>query len=157
MRWLAALALAACAGRAPATLRGTPAPELAAIDLAGHPVRLAAYRGHPVVLDFWDSTCEPCLRALPALAALADRVAIVSITSEPPSAALRAFVTAHAMRWVVASDRADATADAFHIAAYPTYVLVDPAGTIVCARCTLGAIEGQLAPDQRYSRRDGQR
>jgi peroxiredoxin len=177
VRRLAALALAACAGRAPApaairdapapavrgapapAIRGAPAPALAAIDLAGHPVRLAAYRGQRVVLDFWDSTCEPCLRALPALAALAahDHLAIVSITSEPPSDPLRAFVAAHAMRWVVASDTADATADAFRVAAYPTYFLVDPAGTIACARCSLEEIEGQLAHDQRYSRRDGQR
>ncbi|MEO7734060.1 MAG: TlpA disulfide reductase family protein [Kofleriaceae bacterium] len=171
MRALAALVLAACAGRTPAPAapihsaptapaRGAPVPEIAAIDLAGQPVRLAAYRGQRIVVDFWESTCEPCLRALPALAALAarqDRLQVVSITPELPSDPLRAFVAAHQMRWIVASDPTDAVATAFRVAAYPTYFLIDAAGTIACARCSLGEIEGQLVHDQRYSRGDGQR
>jgi thiol-disulfide isomerase/thioredoxin len=151
VRSLVALALAACAGRAPppaGPVRGATAPEVAPIDLAGRPVRLAALRGRPIVLDFWESTCEPCLRALPALAALAahhDRLVIVSITPEPPSDPLRAFVAAHQMRWIVATDEADVVSAAFRVPAYPTYFLVDEAGTIACARCSLEAIERALA------------
>jgi thiol-disulfide isomerase/thioredoxin len=148
---LAVLALAACAGHAQppaAPARGATAPDVAPIDLAGRAVRLVALRGHPIVLDFWESTCEPCLRALPALAALAarhERLVIVSITPESPSDPLRAFVAEHRMSWIVATDEADVVSAAFRVPAYPTYFLVDEAGAIACARCSLQEIERELA------------
>jgi thiol-disulfide isomerase/thioredoxin len=141
----------ACAGHAPAPVepvRGATAPDVAVIDLDGHQVRLGALRGRRVLLDFWESTCAPCERALPTLGALAardDRLVVVSITPESPSSELRAFVAEHRMTWRVATDEADVMGAAFRVAAYPTYFLVDPAGTIACARCSLGEIEAQLA------------
>ena len=48
--------------------------------------------------------------------------------------------------WIVATDEADVVGAAFRVADYPTYFLVDEAGTIACARCSLAEIVGQLAP-----------
>jgi peroxiredoxin len=150
LRHLVALAAIGCAGHAPvrgALDRGAPAPDVTAADLAGRPVRLAALRGRRVVLDFWETTCAPCQRAIPVLADLAARharLAIVSITPERASDELRAFVAAHGMTWIVATDEADVVGAAFRVANYPAYYLIDEAGTIACSACTLEQIEHAL-------------
>jgi peroxiredoxin len=150
LRCLVALAAIGCAGHAPVRgvlERGAPAPDVTAVDLAGRPVRLAALRGRRVVLDFWETTCAPCQRALPALADLAARharLAIVSITPEHASDELRGFIAAHGMTWIVATDEADVVGAAFRVTGYPTYYLIEEAGTIACAACTLEQIEHAL-------------
>jgi thiol-disulfide isomerase/thioredoxin len=47
----------------------------AAVELVGAPTptRLHAFRGKPVVLNFWATWCPPCIDELPTLAALQER------------------------------------------------------------------------------------
>lgn len=49
------------------TLQGQRAPLFALPGLAGPAVQLAAYKGHVVVLDFWETHCAPCIRDMPQL------------------------------------------------------------------------------------------
>ena len=57
------MALTPAADRAPA-----PAVTAPALD-GGRPITLAAFRGRPVLLNFWASWCEPCQKEMPALVA----------------------------------------------------------------------------------------
>lgn len=71
---LSLLALS-CAGAsgAPGTARtaGPPAPDFSLPALDGKTVRLSDYRGKSVVLiDFWSTTCDPCLVEMPHLVEL---------------------------------------------------------------------------------------
>jgi thiol-disulfide isomerase/thioredoxin len=60
------------ADTAPAPASGPRAPALAGTDpVTGKRVRLADYRGKPVVLNVWASWCEPCAEEAPALAQFA--------------------------------------------------------------------------------------
>lgn len=40
-------------------------------DANGAPLDLAAFRGHPVVINFWAPWCGPCVEEMPELSALA--------------------------------------------------------------------------------------
>lgn len=48
---------------------GDSAPDFSRESLHHQPVRLAASRGHVVLLNFWASWCEPCLAELPQFVA----------------------------------------------------------------------------------------
>lgn len=59
------------ANKAPATLIGKPAPELAIRTFDGEVYDLAGLRGTPIVLNFWASWCVACRQEAPVLAAAA--------------------------------------------------------------------------------------
>src|SRR6478609_5495528 len=47
------------------------APSFTLKDMNGQDVRLEAFRGRTVVLNFWTKTCGPCMKEMPAFAELA--------------------------------------------------------------------------------------
>jgi thiol-disulfide isomerase/thioredoxin len=49
-------------------------PEIDFTDQDGHPLRLDAFKGKVVVLDYWASWCAPCRVEFPALDRLQDRL-----------------------------------------------------------------------------------
>jgi len=125
-------------------VHGAPAPEIATADARSVP--LQSLRGQWVVLDFWESTCDPCVRDVPRLIELDARRAatLVSITPEA-SDEVREFVANHGMTWRVATDRAGTVHAAFRVDHYPLYFLIDPAGRLACVHCTLDQIFEALA------------
>ncbi len=85
---------------------GTPAPALRLPGLDGGQVDLAALRGRPVVVNFWATWCEPCVREFPLLRQAAaahrpDRLAVVGVLSGDRPAAARAFVRRLDATWPV--------------------------------------------------------
>ncbi len=74
-------------------------PPLVLPDLEGKPHRLDDYHGRRVLLNFWASWCEPCLREMPALAEAQAKFGeqgaiVVGIAMDEP-AHVRAFLAAH--------------------------------------------------------------
>lgn len=55
----------AAAEPAPQALWNTNLP-----DATGHSQALSHYRGHPLVINFWASWCDPCVEEMPALSKL---------------------------------------------------------------------------------------
>lgn len=49
---------------------GEEAPDFVLDDLGGKPVRLSDFRGRPVLVNFWYSTCMPCRAETPDLVRL---------------------------------------------------------------------------------------
>lgn len=80
---------------------GMEAPDFEATTLDGDTVRLSDLRGQVVLLDFWATTCGPCLPEIPyfAEAAATDGIAVVSISLDHDPEALAALVEERAMDW----------------------------------------------------------
>ena len=52
-----------------------PAPEVAFTDLEGKPADFVEFRGKPVIVNLWATWCQPCLREMPSLERLQEKLA----------------------------------------------------------------------------------
>lgn len=121
------------------------APELAgAMDWLNvdAPLTLKALRGKVVLLDFWTYGCINCVHVLPDLKRLeakyANELVVVGVHSakfpnEKVTENLRRIVQRYDIHHPVANDAEMSVWRAYTIRAWPTQVLIDPAGYIVGA------------------------
>src|SRR5262245_950159 len=120
------------------------APDFALKDATGTTVRLSAYRGRVVLLDFWATACGGCVEEIPAFAEIAQtysRRGLVTVgVSEDilyedltgPDEAWRRvkpFAQDHQMRYAVLMGDSQVTA-AYAIKALPLTYLLDRRGRI---------------------------
>jgi len=147
----ASLMLVPAAKRAPprpSLQPGSPAPDLALSPLSGPKTSLAALKGKVVLLDFWATSCAPCVKALPRLAALHAQHAAAGfelVSLAMPSDDLQAFLKAHPPGGGIhAVDDDDTAQSIYRIDRFPNYWLIGRDGLIVCAHCKLDDIEQTL-------------
>jgi thiol-disulfide isomerase/thioredoxin len=111
----------------------TPPLELPAID--GAPWRLASERGHPMLLNFWASWCEPCQAEMPSLERLAQsqreaglRVLAVNYREGEPT--VKRFLAKMPLQLPIVRDADGAAARAFDIHIFPSTVGIDRQGRV---------------------------
>jgi len=59
----------------PSPLLGKPAPDFTLMDLNGRKVSLKDFKGHPLLLNFWGTYCDPCKIEMPWLEELQKKYA----------------------------------------------------------------------------------
>jgi thiol-disulfide isomerase/thioredoxin len=164
--FIALAALAAAAGGGTAWWRGhaaggtagetaaAPAPidlwSLTFRDLEGAPLRMAEFRGRPLVLNFWATWCGPCVTEMPLLDQFATaragsgwRVLALAIDQVEP---VRRFATERALRLPIAlagGDGIDLSRSLGNsLGGLPFSVVFDSAGAPVDRR--LGALDADV-------------
>ncbi|MDX1613058.1 MAG: TlpA disulfide reductase family protein [Candidatus Promineifilaceae bacterium] len=75
---------------------GDPAPDFTLNDLDGQPVTLSAFRGRPVIINFWATWCAPCRIEMPALQAAYEKhqdrgLVILALDQDEPAEVARSF------------------------------------------------------------------
>ncbi len=135
-------------GKATAGSSGPAAPDFSLPSLDGPAVRLSDYLGKKVVLiDFWATTCHPCLQEMPELVKLYHQYkdkgfVILGIDTDDPDT--RAQVTAEVrnkgMDFPVLLDSETTVLDRYNPKGeLPFAVLIDRRGSIVLKRASYQA------------------
>jgi len=146
-RWAAAGAVALVLGMWPLLAThderpddGTPVTanlEFTMPDMNGMNVRLADFRGRPIILNFWATWCGSCRAEIPALTAIADeykaqRLAVLGVSVDDAPADLRRFAAEYNMNYPVlvgyGQDKMQQTYDA--VMFVPITWLIRPDGTV---------------------------
>lgn len=115
---------------------GSPVPSYEYFDKNGKSVRVSDFAGKWVLVDFWSSSCGPCIKSVPELGAVSnefkEKLAVVSISldSENP---WKEASREHGIFWNDWNDPKGTSGSvrAFGTNGIPTFVIVSPEGIIV--------------------------
>ncbi|HRA46467.1 MAG TPA: TlpA disulfide reductase family protein [Thermomicrobiales bacterium] len=124
-------------------LIGEPAPAITLTMADGTTTSLANLQGQVVILNFWASWCEPCVREMPAFESvsrqnMADvQIIGVNLKNEPNPDAATALLTKTGVTYPIVKDSGGTTnlhgaiEDAFGSSGpYPLTIVVAPDGTV---------------------------
>jgi len=123
-------------------------PDITLPDTTGAPRKLSAWRGHPLIVNFWATWCEPCRREIPLLESLrrksADHLEVIGVAVDDREPVLQ-YMKRMSIDYPVlvgGTDRGMAAIEAFGMQpALPVSVFTDSQGRIVAAKL------GELHPD----------
>ena len=109
---------------------GAQPPSFTLEDTDRRATSLADYRGRPLILHFFATWCEPCLRELPALGALLGRhqaagLTVLAVSVSEPDIRVRRFLERSPVPFPVLLDRDRAVSKAWGADVLPTSILLD--------------------------------
>ena len=130
-----------CAMRPAYAAKNRTAPDFTLPDADGKQVKLSQYRGKTVILNFWTTTCQPCLEEMPSLADLAkvlakrDDVVVLTVstdlTKDVALTALQTLLHEPKLPFIVLFDpESNVVHDKFGTELFPETWVIDPKGVI---------------------------
>jgi cytochrome c biogenesis protein CcmG/thiol:disulfide interchange protein DsbE len=135
-------------GGSAAPLQGAAAPNFTLADVSGADHRLSALRGHPVLINFWATWCEPCRLEMPSIQARYQRyreagLEVLAVDFDEPKDGVTAFGRELGLEFPLLLDPGGAIQRLYQVRGYPTSYFVDRQGVIQVVQ--IGVMtEGQL-------------
>ena len=136
-------------------LLGQPAPAIATTTTDDQAFDLGRRKGSWVVLNFFNSTCVPCIAEHPSLVRFVeaessrpDGAEFYTVVNDDSDSAIRDFFAANGGDWPKLRDSDGAIAVAFGVAKVPETWIIDPNGFVrlrILGGVTDGVLESQLA------------
>lgn len=112
------------------------APDFSLKSVNGKTYRLSAYRGKPVLLNFWATWCPDCRAELPSLVAMAGRfegkLQVISVSIDSSEGRLKEYLKAHPLPFPVLSDpKREVAFDQYAVFGIPATFFIDKNGNLV--------------------------
>lgn len=130
------LSVAAAQARELKPYQGDPKPApLALNDLAGKPVGLDDFRGRVVLVNFWATWCPPCIKEMPSMQRLHERLGkrgftVLAVNMGETGAEVNDFLKRVPVGFPILLDRDGAVLKSWKVFAFPTSYVIDPDGAI---------------------------
>ena len=116
-------------------LVGRPAPAFRLISLAKKPVQLRDFRGKVVVLDFWETSCAPCVKAMPQLEQLqdqyGDKVVVIGVLLDPGASERAQGILRRQQAHYLNVVGTKAEESAYQVSSFPRYVVIGKDGKVL--------------------------
>lgn len=114
---------------------GEQLPDVVLVDATGAERRLSEFRGEPLVVNLWFSTCAPCKRELVDFAEVhaevGDEVRFVGVDPFDTVEAMERFAEERGVTYDLWRDPDFVFANALEVAVYPVTLFVSPDGQIL--------------------------
>lgn len=120
----------------PASLIGSAAPDFQLMNLDGQPVALEDYRGQILFLNFWQTTCVPCITEMPEFEAFfadqdPDEVQLLAVNVAESEASIRDFFTEFEIGAIpVVLDSDQNVRRNYGVMGLPVTFVIDPSGFV---------------------------
>ena len=131
---------------------GKPAPDFSTTDIDGNPISLKDYRGKVVLLDFWTTTCGPCIAEMPNMKKVYDAYKdvgfdVIGVNIDADEADLHEFLKVcdlpwrQDFRWTGES----ALKKLYHVRGVPSPWLMDKVGNVISYQARGAALKTLVA------------
>lgn len=110
------------------------APEWSLLDLKGNKVSLNDYRGSPIFLEAWVSSCSHCMESLPKVKQIeqefADRVKVITVSFDYNLEETKETVKTENINYLVLQGDAIFNEN-YELSSFPSYFVINSEGVIV--------------------------
>lgn len=131
---LASLGCSSSSGEASASV-GSIAPDFTLTSVTGKEMSLAAFRGRPVVLNFFTTWCGPCRDEMPGMQAvfedyMTQGLVLLAVDLGDAGADVKSFARELGLSFPVLLDGTSRVGDQYGVNSYPRTFFIDSAGVI---------------------------
>ena len=104
-------------------------------SIDGGEIALSTYRGRVVLLNFWATWCPPCIREMPSMQRLQEKLgdtelAVVAVNMGEDEMAVKAFLKQHPVNFDILLDADGEVMNSWKVSVFPTSYLLTPEGKI---------------------------
>ena len=116
-------------------LVGSPAPEFQLENLSGATQSLEHYRGKVVLLNFWATWCQPCIKEMPAMQTVHETLqnqgfVVLAINELEDIKKVREHIVEHQHTFDVLLDPDNQVANMYGVVGLPVSVFIDKTGHV---------------------------